>query len=140
MDPRHFDEEFMEEHDLDGHVIDIHGAYHHINTLNGDVTFKRADNFIEGVGDYEAKVSLVTTDYDSLDETHPLQGDEVICLCFGQQYQRDAVQQDGESTTTEEFADGLGYLTPDQARELAGELEEYADEVEETNSEENDEE
>lgn len=140
MEPRHFDEEFMDEHDLGGDVMEIFGAHHHINTLLGDINFKRSVNFVSGLSDYEAKVSLITTNFDSLMEDHPLEGDEVIALCFGQQHQRDVVLQDGEEDTTDEFADGLAYLTAEQARDLSDMLLEYADEVEEANAEDEEEE
>lgn len=136
MEPRHFDEEFMDEHDLEGYVMDVHGAYHHINTLTGDTQLKRSTNFIDGVNNYDSKVSLITTDFDSLNDQHPLEGEKVISLCFGQEHERDVILTDGETDTTDEFADGLAYLTADQARQLSDKLDEYADKVEEANEDE----
>lgn len=136
MEPRHFDEEFMDEHDLEGFVMDVYGAYHHINTLTGDAQLKRSTNFVEGVNNYDSKVSLVRTDFDSLNDQHPLEGKNVISLCFGQEHERDIIMTDGETDTTDEFADGLAYLTADQARELSDKLNEYADKVDEANEDE----
>lgn len=133
MEPMHFDEEFQNEHDTDATVVDIHGAHHHINKILGDLQFKRMDDFITGISDYEAKVSVLNTHFNSLDDSHPLQDDEVIMLCYGQQHNIDVDIDEDDNAAGEEHADGIAYLTPTQAREVADALEEYADKAEEEN-------
>lgn len=132
MEPMHFDEDFQEEHNRDGHVVDIHGAHHHINKLLGDLQFKRMDDFVQGASNYEAKVSVLNTEFNSLNEDHPLQDDEVVMLCYGQQHSID-VNVDGDDDTTEEHADGIAYLTPEQAEEVAEALYDYAEDAREAN-------
>lgn len=132
MEPAHFDEEFMDKHGMDGEITEVFGAHCHINKLLGDLQFKRMDDFIDGASNYRSRVSVVHSEYNSLTEDHPLQGNEIVMLCFGQEHDID-VEIDGEKDTTEEHADGIAYMTPEQAREVADNLHEYADTVEEIN-------
>ena len=130
MDPNYFDEEVADKHEYDLSVLDILSMYSHINKGMCDAEFKRTTDFWTGIENYRAKASVThgTFTESSFGDTDQ----EFVRLCIGQDHDRQMDIADGNDTT-KEHADTHADLTPEQARELASYLEEYAEKVEEIN-------
>jgi hypothetical protein len=124
-----------EEEEVEQEVVEIENAHTEISTSHGDTHFKDSSLNFPGVEDYEAEVVVEHDEFWSTHDDHPLENLEVVQVDVRHSSQRSFTTSDDEGTTVPEFASGVANLTPDQAREVAENLEEYADKVEEMNKE-----
>lgn len=146
-DPYIFDEDWAEASDVETDALDVVGAYCHINDHYLDraqQTYQRTEiqqkesDFLASELDaewkYSAMVALNSTTMRNSD--HPRDGEELIRLCIGQdnELQYDGrYDVEGENTevisSLDSFSESWAYLTPDQAREVASLLLNWADKV-----------
>lgn len=128
------------EEEVDQEVVDIENAHTEISTSHGDTHFKDSSLNFPGVEDYDAEVVVEHDEFWSTHDDHPLENLEVVQLDVRHSSQRSFMTSDDEEATVPEFASGVANLTPEQARQVAENLEEYADKVEEMNKEQAEEE